>query len=432
VKKTTTHRRDFLKATAATASTFALANAPFVHAVSDDTLKIGLIGCGGRGTGAAENALLADPAVKLWAVGDAFPEPLTSSLAQLRRRTALRDKISVTAERQFVGLNAYQQVIDSGVDVVLLTTPPHFRPIHLKAAVNANKHCFVEKPVAVDAPGCRAILAACEEAKRRNLSIVSGLCYRYDPPKREVMRRIHDGAIGQIVAMQTTYNTGATGTMRARQPAWSDMEYQLRNWYYFTWLSGDHNVEQHVHSLDKCAWAMRDQYPLRAVGLGGRQVRTGPEYGNIFDHHSVVYEFPNGVRCFSSCRQQPRCANEVSDFITGTTGTAVLNGSRQQEHRLFNLQRQEAWRYSGPTPSMYQVEHNEFFASIRSGQLINNGEYMTKSTLMGIMGRMATYTGQTIQWEQALNSRENLSPAKYEWGNLPMPPVARPGITQFS
>jgi predicted dehydrogenase len=294
----------------------------------------------------------------------------------------------------------------------------------LRAAVNAGKHCFVEKPVAVDAPGCRSILATCEEAQRRNLAIVSGLCYRYDPPKRELMRRLHDGTIGQIVALHTTYNTGPTGRRQERQPAWSDMEWQMRNWYFFTWLSGDHNVEQHVHSLDKMAWAMGDKYPVRAVGMGGRQVRT--DIGNIFDHHAVVYEFENGVKCHSYCRQQPGCANDVSDFIIGTTGTADV-----QRHRLYNLQRAETWRFRGDAGNMYQVEHDEMFASIRNGRPINNGDYMTKSTLMGIMGRMATYTGKVVTWQEALNSREDLTPPSYEWGPLPVGPVARPGVTQL-
>jgi predicted dehydrogenase len=425
VKKPSTHRRDFLKTSAAAAGTMVLANAPLVHAASGETLKVGLIGCGGRGTGAAEQALSADPAVKLWAVGDAFRDRLGSSLDTLRNRPALRDKIDVTPDRQFVGFNAYQDVINSGVDVVVLATPPHFRPMHLRAVVNANKHAFVEKPVAVDAPGCRVMFSICEEAARRKLSVVSGLCYRYDPPKRELMRRIHDGAVGQIVALHTNYNTGALW-MRARQPEWSDMEWQMRNWLYFTWLSGDHNVEQHIHSLDKMVWAMQGQYPVRAVGLGGRQVRTGSEYGHIFDHHAVVYEFANGVKCFSYCRQQARCANDVNDYVIGTNGTADV-----QRHRLYNLQRGETWRFAGQAGNMYQVEHDELFASIRNGKPINNGEYMTKGTLMAIMGRMATYTGQQITWERALNSTEDLTPPSYEWGPLPVAPVARPGITQF-
>jgi predicted dehydrogenase len=421
-----TNRRDFLKTSAASASALALAGAPFVHASSDETLKVGLVGCGGRGTGAAAQALKADPNVRLWAVGDAFRDRLDSSLSQLRRNRDLANKITVPAERQFVGFDAYKDVIASDVDVVLLCTPPHFRPLHLRAAVNANKHIFCEKPVAVDAPGIRSVLATCEEAKRRNLSIVSGLCYRYEPAKREVMKRIHDGAIGPILALHTTYDTGALW-MKERQPAWSDMEWQMRNWLYFTWLSGDHNVEQHIHSIDKMAWAMNDVYPVKCVGLGGRQVRTGPEFGHIFDHHAVVYEYASGVKCFSFCRQQEGAANNVTDFVVGTTGIADV-----MRHRLVNHQQAPTWRYDGARADMYQVEHTELFAGIRSGQHINNGDYMAKSTLMAIMGRMATYTGQEITWQRALNSTEDLTPPRYEWGPMPVPPVARPGITAFA
>jgi predicted dehydrogenase len=420
-------RRDFLKATAvvASASAAALGSAPFVHAAGDATLRIGLIGCGQRGTGAATQALRADRAVKLWAMGDAFADRLESSLATLRADGAVRDKIQVQ-NRRFTGFDAYQGVIASGVDVVLLCSPPGFRPQHIQAAVNANKHIFAEKPVAVDGPGVRAVLAACEEGRRRNLSIVSGLCYRYDLAKRELMRRIHDGAVGQILALHTNYNTG-TLWMRPRQPMWSDMEWQMRNWLYFTWLSGDHNVEQHVHSLDKMAWAMNNQYPESCVGLGGRQVRTGAEYGHIFDHHAVVYNYPNGVKCFSFTRQQAGCAGDVSDYVIGTTGKAAV-----MRHTISNHQGAVSWRYQGPEPNMYQNEHNELFASIRNGQPINNGEWMSKSTLMGIMGRMATYTGRAITWQQALTSQESLAPARFEWGPLPVAAVALPGITQFS
>jgi predicted dehydrogenase len=215
--------------------------------------------------------------------------------------------------------------------------------------------------------------------------------------------------------------------MHERQSSWSDMEWQVRNWLYFTWLSGDHIVEQHVHSLDKMAWAMGDVYPVRCTGLGGRQSRTGPEYGHIFDHHAVAYEFANGVKCFSYCRQQVGARNDVSDYVMGTTGTAAV-----QQHRILNAQRNETWRFQGNNGNMYQVEHNELFASIRNGRPINNGDYMVRSTLMAIMGRMATYTGQEVTWQQALNSREDLAPARYEWGSLPTPPVARPGITRLS
>ncbi len=423
-----TSRRDFLKASAATAAAVGMAS--FVHADGGDTLKVGLIGCGGRGTGAANQALRADRNVKLWAMGDAFRDRLDSSLTSLRGATDLANKIDVPRERQFVGFDAYQQVINSGVDVVLLCSPPHFRPAHIRAAVQAGKHIFAEKPIAVDAPGVRAVLAATADARRRNLSIVSGLCWRYHQGMREVVQRVHDGSIGDIVTMQCTYNTGTLWHHR-RQPNWSEMEYQLRNWLYFTWLSGDFNVEQHVHSLDKMAWAMRDQYPVRAYGVGGRQVRTGPEFGHIYDHMAVTYEFANGVKCFSMCRQMAGTTNDVSDHVMGKEGTATLS-SRQQE--MCRIAGRNAWQASlqDRRDNMYQREHNELFASIRAGRPINNGEWMAKSSLMGIMGRMVCYTGQTITWEQALNSREDLTPARYEWVPVPTPPVARPGVTQFS
>jgi len=302
-----------------------------------------------------------------------------------------------------------------------------FRPAHIKAAIDAGKHIFAEKPVAVDAPGVRSVLASCEEARKKNLSVVSGLCWRYHKGMRETIQQVHDGTVGRVVALQCNYNAGALW-MKPRQPGWTDMEWQLRNWLYFTWLSGDHNVEQHVHSLDKMAWVMKDEYPVRAVGMGGRQARTQPEYGHIFDHHAVCYEFAGGVRCFSFCRQQAGTAHDVSDWVFGTNGTADL-----MRHSVTG---ETAWRYrperNAPKENMYQQEHDELFASIRSGHPINNGEYMAKSTLMAIMGRMATYTGQVITWEQALHSTEDLTPPKYEFGPLPLPPVAVPGVTRLS
>jgi len=421
----TTNRRRFLKTTAASAAAATLASAPFVHAQGTDVLKIGLIGCGGRGTGAATQALNADPNVRLHAVGDAFRDRLDTAIATLGRDRAIAAKVDVPAERKFVGLDAYRQVIASGVDVVLLCSPPGFRPQHFRAAVDADKHIFAEKPVAVDGPGIRAVLAASADARRKRLSVVSGLCWRYDNAKREVFRRVHDNAVGDIVAMQCNYVTGTLWN-RARTPQMSEAEYQMRNWLYFTWLSGDFNVEQHVHSLDKMAWAMRDVYPVRCYGLGGRQVRTGPEFGHIFDHMSVVYEWENGVRCYANCRQQPRCFNEVNDFIMGTKGKVNV-----MQHIITG---ENAWRFAGARgPDMYQQEHNELFAGIRRGEPINNGEYMCKSSLMGIMGRMACYTGQQITWDQALNSQQNLFPADLTMeSQLPVPEVAKPGETRFS
>ncbi len=421
-----TSRRDFLKTSTASIAGAALAGQlANVHAAGSDVLRVGLIGCGGRGTGAATQALHSDPNVKLVAMGDAFGDHLEHSLKTLKADEEIARKIDVKPEYCFVGFDAYKGVLASGVDVVLLTTPPHFRPAHLKAAVEAGKHIFAEKPVAVDAPGVRSVMASCAEAKKKNLALVSGLCFRYENGKRETFKRVHDGAIGDIVTLQCTYNTGALWD-KPRKPDWSDMEWQLRNWLYFTWLSGDHNVEQHVHSLDKMAWTMRDEPPIRATGVGGRQVRTQPKYGNIFDHHAVVYEYANGVKCFSQCRQQVGCANDVNDHIFGTKGTCDV-----MKH---TIKGQNPWRHTRSRDAkddMYQNEHNELFASIRSGKPIHNGDYMAKSTLMAIMGRMATYTGQAITWDQALNSKEDLTPSKYEWGPLAVAPIAMPGVTKF-
>ena len=416
-------RRRFLQGSAA-----AVLAAPLiargVHADGTDLLKVGLIGCGDRGTGAAAQALHADRNVKLWAMADAFRDKLETSLATLRRDRTLEGKIDVNAERCFVGFDAYRQVIGSGVDVVLLCTPPHFRPLHLRAAVQANKHVFAEKPVAVDAPGVRAVLATCAEARRRNLSVVSGLCLRYSNAYREMIRRLHDSAIGDIKALQAN---DLRGTIRVfpRQQSWSDMEWQMRNWYYFTWLSGDFNVEQHVHNLDICAWALREQMPARCTGMGGRQVRTGPEFGNIYDHFAVVYEYESGVKIFSNTRQQVNCRNDITVYALGSRGNADISERRQV------ITGQSPWSTRGPDNDFYQSEHDELFASIRNGRPINNGEYMSRSTLMAIMGRMAAYTGRTITWEMALNSREDLTPLRYEWGRLETPPVAMPGITRF-
>ncbi|HEY4312557.1 MAG TPA: Gfo/Idh/MocA family oxidoreductase [Pirellulales bacterium] len=417
-------RRSFLQTTAVLGGALAanLSIARGAHAAGSDVLKVGLIGCGGRGTGAAAQALTADPNVQLTAVGDAFADRVQSSLENLRKMFS--DKVAVTDDHCFVGFDAYKNVIDSGVDVVILATPPHFRPAHLQAAVAAGKHVFAEKPVAVDAAGVRSVLATCAEAKSKGLSVVSGLCYRYDLAKRETIQRIHDGAVGDLVALNVNYNTG-TLWMHPRKESWTDMEWQLRNWLYFTWLSGDHNTEQHVHSLDKAAWVMRDEPPVKAWGLGGRQVRVQPEYGNIFDHHAVVYEYANGVKLFSFCRQQAGCSVDVSDYVMGTKGTADL-----MKHTIKSGS--ENWRYRGEAPNMYQQEHNELFAAIRSGNPINNGEYMSRSTMMAILGRMCTYTGQTITWDKALESQEKLGPNEYQWGHLDVPLVAMPGITQFA
>jgi len=422
-------RRRFLGATTAAAVVGGLSIGRGAHAAGDETLKIGLVGCGGRGTGAALNALAADKNSRLTAMADAFDDRLKGSLAGLKKRAG--QQVAVDADHCFVGFDAYQKLIDSGVDVVLLATTPHFRPLQLKACVEAGKHVFCEKHVAVDGPGIRSVLASSELAEKKGLCLVSGLCWRYHHGVRETMRRVLDGAIGRILAIQETYLTGALWA-RARKADQSEMQYQMRNWYNFTWLSGDHNVEQHIHSLDKASWAMGDEPPLKAWGMGGRQARDrNPLYGDIFDHHGVVYEYPGGVRVHAYCRQQRGCAGDVSDKFVGTKGSADI-----LRHRI---EGENPWRFQGDGGNMYQIEHQELFAAIRAGKPINNGLYMARSTMLAILGRMATYTGAVIPWDEAINSKQDLSPPSYDWDADPptMPqedgtyPIAVPGVTKF-
>jgi predicted dehydrogenase len=416
-----TSRRDFLKTSAAVAGALVAGG---VHAAGDDTLKVGLVGCGGRGTGAAAQALKADKNVKLVALADAFGDRLEQCLGSLRKDEEVAAKVAVDKDHCFVGFDAYKGVLAS-CDVVLLATPPHFRPLHLRAAIDAGKHVFAEKPVAVDAPGVRSVLDSCALAKKKNLSVVSGLCLRYSDGFGETIKRVHDGAIGEVLALQANDYRGSIW-VKKREPGWTDMTWQMRNWYYFTWLCGDFNVEQHVHFLDVCSWVMKDNYPVKAVGMGGRQVRTGPEFGHIYDHFSVVYEYEGGARLFANCRQQPGCKNDMSAHVLGSKGRAEIS-----ERRLA-LTGANEWQRREKDNDFFQAEHDALFASVRSGKPINNGEYMAKSTLLAIMGRMSAYTGKEVTWEMALNSKEDLTPPRYDWDvELPVPPVAIPGVTKF-
>jgi predicted dehydrogenase len=297
--------------------------------------------------------------------------------------------------------------------------------MQVEYAAQRGVHMFVEKPVAVDAPGVRRVMEACRVAREKKLAVVSGLCYRYEKKKIETVKRIHDGAIGEILSAQCTYNTGGLWH-RGRQPEWSDMEWQMRNWLYFTWLSGDHIVEQHIHSLDKIAWVLGDKTPQRVTSSGGRAQRTDPKYGNVYDHFNTVFEYDGGVRMFSSCRQWNGASSDVSDHVWGTKGVAHL-----QSHAIEGA---NAWRHRSredEADDMYQNEHDALFASIRKGEPLDNSDYMCKSTMLAIMARMAAYTGQTLTWEQALNSAEDLSPSSYGWAEIPTPPIAVPGVTKF-
>lgn len=425
-------RRNFLKTSGVVAGSLAIGTqlSSAVHAAGQDgELRVGLVGCGGRGTGAAKQALTADPRNKLVAMGDVFQSQLDSSLKTLLV-SEVKDQVVVDEGHKFVGFDAYKQVIDS-CDVVLLTSTPHFRPRHLRYAVEADKHVFAEKPVAVDGPGIQSVLESARMAKEKNLSLVSGLCWRYHDGMRATFDQIHQGTAGDITSIQATYNSnGVWEPRRTRDEVESEMEYQLRNWYYYTWLSGDFNTEQHVHSLDKVAWAMNDETPVKVTGSGGRQQRTDPKYGNIYDHFNVVYEYANGVKAFCSCRHFRGCASDVSDHVFGTKGKVDV-----MAHKINNHAGEKLWKFrtkrGEKRVGMYQQEHNELFASIRSGNPINNGYYMSMSSMMAIAGRMASYTGKSLTWDECMNSKEVLGPDKYEWGAAPEVQVAIPGITQF-
>ncbi|MEO7678633.1 MAG: Gfo/Idh/MocA family oxidoreductase, partial [Verrucomicrobiota bacterium] len=338
------------------------------------------------------------------------------------------DRVKVTPEKCFTGLDAYQKVLESGVDVVLLATPPGFRPVHLRAAVDAGKHIFCEKPMATDAPGVRSVIESVKLSKEKKISLVAGFCWRYEVARREFYKRIHDGAIGDIRAIYATYYTGPVKPMppaSSRPQDMGDLEWQMRNWYNFVWLSGDGLVEQACHSIDKIAWGMKDATPLKAVAVGGRSVPNNQ--GNIFDHMFITYEFDNDVRAFMGQRQTGNCHSENSDYLMGAEGIAKIPGWAEPV-----IRGKESWRYRGPKTDMYQQEHNELFAGIRSGQYPNDGDRMVHSTMMAIMGRMAAYTGQEITWEDALNSKEHLVPTQLDWKmQLDIPPMAVPGFTKL-
>ena len=393
-----------------------------------NAIKVGLVGCGGRGTGAASQALRADDYTELTSVADISQEQADHSLETLKKIQKIAGRVKVEPSKIYLGLDAYQHVIESGVDVVLLATPPGFRPRHLGACIAAGKHVFCEKPVSTDAPGIRSVLQTVDMAKQKNLALVAGFCWRYNDMIVDTFKKVEDGAIGKLAAYYATYYTNPVKPMPAastRPAGMSDTEWQIRNWYNFVWLCGDSLVEQAVHSVDKVAWAMHDEPPVSCVGVGGRTIPA--EGGNIFDHFEVNYLYPNGVRAFIANRQIEGCYNENSDYILGSEGTCTIGRGPNPR-----IEGKEKWTWSGQKYDMYQKEHDMLFASIRRNQPINDGKRLATSTLLAIMGRMAAYTGQQITWEQALNSQESLVPEKIDWnGALPVNPRAMPGITKF-
>ncbi len=437
------NRRDFLKTSsivAGSALAGMTATSRFAHAASSDEIKVALVGCGGRGSGAASDMLASSHPVKIFAMGDLFEDRLTSSLNGLKKSHSA--KVDVPKERQFVGFDAFQKAIDSGVDVVILATPPGFRPMQFEAAVKAGKHVFMEKPVATDAAGVRKVLAAAKEAKEKKLGVGVGLQRRHQQAYIETIARLQDGAIGDIHTARVYWN-GTTPWTKSRESLekqagrkLTEMEYQLRNWYYFTWICGDHIVEQHIHNLDVINW-LKGGAPVKANGMGGVQVRIGKDYGETFDHHFVEFEYADGSKMFSQCRHIPGCFQSVSEHVQGSHGKSTISG-----HNITGGKDGD-WKFDGKIAKKgkpgnpYQVEHQDLLDSIAKGEPINEAEYGAMSSMTAILGRMCTYSGVELTMDRALNEGVDIMPASFAFdaetrvkpGPDGMYPHAMPGIT---
>ena len=420
----TISRRSFVEASGLALAALAAPRQAFaIGRRTADPIRIGLVGCGGRGTGAVRDAVRASDNVQIMALGDLFPDRITSAQTGFARTVTEDPRFAaaykVTPEKCFTGFDAYKQVLATDCDLVILATPPGFRAEQLLAAVNAGKHVFTEKPVAVDVKTALAAIAAADIGKAKGLGIVAGTQRRHDPRYRETIRRIHDGAIGQVVSGQVYWNQGGLWS-NVRKPGWSDMEFQLRNWLYYTWLSGDHIVEQHVHNIDVANWVMGG-HPVRATAMGGRQTRTDPLYGHIFDHFAVEYEYSDGRRVLSMCRQQDGTASKVGESFQGSLG---------QSNAYDTIEGKNAWKHArleGMNP--YVEEHRDLVASIRAGKPLNEGRQIVESNLTAILGREAAYTGQSLTWDELLASNLSILPTTFALGPLATPAVPTPGET---
>lgn len=420
-------RREFVKRAAqgiAGISAGLLAPTNFAYAGGSDRIRLGIVGCGGRGTGAANNALTADPSVEIRAMGDLFRDRLEASREALVGQGGSR--VNVPDGRRFAGFDSYLGVMESGVDAVILATPPGFRPMHVQAAVEHNLHVFMEKPVAVDSAGVRAVIEAGEEGRRKNLSMVAGTQYRRQPSFVEAVRLVHNGAIGELVAGQEYYMTGPVW-LRERRPGMSELEWQCLNWYYFTWLSGDHIVEQFIHNIDTLDWIFQG-HPVRAIGSGGREVRVEPEYGHIYDHFSVEYEYPNGARVQAMSRQMRGTANRNSNRIIGTRGVAEINPAQSL---LVSHDGEILWRQDEPGNNPYVQSHVDLIASIRNGIPLNEARSVAESTLTAILGREVAYTGRDLAWEEVFQADMKLGPTDFNLEKMPPFEVAKPGSTRL-
>jgi myo-inositol 2-dehydrogenase/D-chiro-inositol 1-dehydrogenase len=429
-------RRDFLKTSALVTGGMLAPSflVPGAYAAPANELKLAVIGCGGRGTGAVFQAFETGHPIKLVAMADAFQDRLDNSFKAISGKYGA-DKVAVTPEKMFVGFDGYKQAI-AEADVVILAAPPGFRPSHFEEAVKQGKQIFMEKPVATDAAGIRKVLAAAEEAKAKKLNVVVGLQRHYQSNYREVMKRIHDGALGDIVGGQVYWNDGGVW-VRERKPEQTEMEYQMRNWYYFNWLCGDHIVEQHVHNIDVANWA-KNGYPIKAEGTGGRQVRTGKDHGEIFDHHVLTFTYEDGSVIHSECRHFPGAANRVDETFQGTKGKVYLSAGNHGN--MTDWKGNPIYTHNRDNnPNPYQVEHDELWAALVKGEYkFADAENAAKSTMTAIMGRYATYSGKVVTWEEALNGQVDLFPEKLAWDAMPklLPnadgfyPYAVPGKTK--
>jgi predicted dehydrogenase len=420
-------RRDFMRAASMASIAAMAAGSPALHAAQAGRIRVGLIGCGGRGTGAAIDCVNASKDVVITALGDLFPDMLQGSLKQLKENLP-KDNLAVTPETCFTGFDAYRKVLATDLDMVILAAPPGFRPLHFQAAVDAGKHVFMEKPVAVDPAGIRTMLAAADVATQKKLSVVAGTQRRHQAHYIEIMKRVQAGDIGEIVAGQCYWNMGALWVERAAQNwadriihGWSDMEWQVRNWLFTVWCSGDHICEQHVHNLDVINWAM-GTHPVKCTGMGGRAARVDPMYGNGWDHFAVEYEYPNGARILSMCRQTAGATDNVSERVVGTKGFSYTDGADGY------IKGVKPYKMERPSPNPYVQEHADLIASIKAGKPVNEARQVAESTLTAIMGRMSAYTGRSLSWDWVLNtSKLDLTPPHFEWKELPLLEVAVPG-----
>lgn len=416
-----TSRRAFLRTSAAATAVASLAGLDIsrsAHAAGSDVLRVGMIGCGGRNTGAGAQALRADKGARLVAMCDIFLDRVRGARQSIRdemERSGRAEQVQVPDDQCFAGFDAYRKVIELS-DVVCIANAAKFHPLHAKAAIEAGKHVFVEKPHGIDPAGIKTLKTACQLAKEKGLSVVSGLHSRYHPGYAETVQRVQDGAIGDIIAIEENFLRAPYG-ITERRSGLSELEWQCSTQYHFVWLSGDDVVQSLVHNLDRASWALHDQAPVKCHGLGGRSTMTAQVYGNVFDHHSVVYEFASGVRLYAFCRTTTGCYDEYSSILLGSKGKASIMDAR--------IWGQTNWRWQGQADP-YQIEHDRLFAAIRSGKPLNNGEYMARSTLIGIMGQISCYTGKEVTWEQIENSDFAYAPKPEDCHDGMEPPV-KPG-----